>query len=106
MSSPYVIIKGNLPPFARLRLIWVSLASVRLLYLAGLLALMLEALFTLAAPVLIKICIDSLFASLPPRVPPLFDGLARALLGNDYNTGTWHLRSCLRDYLWMMGAAL
>lgn len=106
VTSPYTINKGNLPPLARLRLVWDMLSGGRLMYLAGLLALAFEAFFTFASPVVIKLGIDSVLGTLPPSVPPLLEGLARWLLGPDFASGDWSARLWLRDHLWVLGLAL
>jgi ATP-binding cassette subfamily B protein len=76
------------------------------MYLGGLLALALEAAFTFAAPVVIKIGIDNVLGTLPPDLPPLFDAPARMLLGPAFDAGNWAARPWLRDNLWVLGAAL
>lgn len=115
----FVIQKGMLKAFARIRLIWSSMKGVRILYLAGILALFLEALFTFASPAVIKLTLDSVLNDLPPSIPAPLDIIGKALLGPEYQGGgliplppgasatgsEWVWRPFLRANTWLMGLA-
>lgn len=121
----YTLQTGLLTRSQKLLILWRQMKGVRALYLLGILALALEAFFTFASPVVIKITIDSVLGTEAVSVPPPVDGAAYALLGPNLEGGglinvtgaiaksasdnapggEWALRYWLRDNLWMAAVA-
>lgn len=119
----YSIQKNSWPRFGRIGLLWKALAGWRLLYLAGLLALLGEVFFTFGSPVIVKLTIDSVIGTSAPSVPAPLSLVAEALLGPELEGGgllkapeaaplaegssatEWVWRPWLRSHLWAMGIA-
>ncbi len=89
----YVIAKNSWAPWARIGILFEALAGRRLVYLAGILSLAFEALFTFTSPVIVKLTIDSVIGESNPVVPYFLEPVL----------GLWPERIWLRERLWVVG---
>lgn len=133
-KETYSIQKNSWPRFGRIGLLWKALSGWRLVYLAGLLALVCEVFFTFASPIIVKLTIDSVIGTSAPVIPGPLMYLAETLLGDDLEGGgiisvpaargdsespsaadiassaastpsEWVWRPWLRENLWAIGVA-
>jgi len=119
----YSIQKNSWPRFGRISLLWNALQGWRLLYVAGLLAIIGEVLFTFSSPMVVKITIDSVIGTSPPAIQMPIKAVVEPLLGKNFSGGgliplpesavvagadensQWIWRPWLRSHLWVMGLA-
>lgn len=92
LLKSFTIQKNSWERFGRIKLLWESLRGKRGLYFFGIFALMFEAFFTFASPMIIKVTIDSIIGT---QIPEALSGFADILI--------W--REWLRGNLWAVGLA-
>lgn len=85
--DPYIIKSGKTGARRALSFLNESLRGRRVLYALAVLALLLEAMSTFLAPLVVRLTIDSVIGLEAPSVPAPFDRLAHTVFGPEWNGG-------------------
>ena len=85
--DPYIIKSGKTSARRALSFINDSLRGRRALYALAVLALLLEAMSTFLAPLVVRLTIDSVIGVEAPSVPAPFDRVTYAVFGPEWNGG-------------------